>query len=395
MFLDFFFLLRSSGISVSPTSFLRLNLALSSGLVISIEDFYTVARSILVKSERFFDLYDQVFAHYFDGKELPDFEGEMIDEMAKELLDAWLADSSQISKLLGVDENSLKQYSPDELLDYFKARLKEQQKRHQGGNKWIGTGGTSPVGHSGFHPGGMRVGGGSRGRSAVKVAMERRFKDYSSEGVLTGSMMKEALKRLKNMLPAGPMDRIDIEKSIYQTMRNGGEIEIIFSRSLKDKLKLVLLIDNGGWSMDPFVGVVQQLFGHAHNHFKQIDTYFFHNTVYERVWEDPQRLKRPVLVNDLLKRDREHRVFIVGDASMAPYELMTPGGNISIHESTYTTSIEQWGRMTKQFPHMVWLNPVPKKMWRYTQTIGVINQLIPMYELSLDGLEQAITYLNS
>ena len=263
MFTSFFYLLRQVGIPVSPTSFLRLQKALGKGLITSIDDFYTAARAILVKSERYFDLYDQVFAHHFKGAELKDPEEFELDQVARAMLEEWLKDPKGMADALGMDENELSKLSPEELLQYFLDRLKEQTEEHHGGKKWIGTGGTSPVGHSGYHPGGMRVGGVSRNKSAVKVAMDRRYRDYSQEGPLTQAQMGEALKRLRNMIPSGPMDQVDVDATIYQTMKNAGEIEIVFSRSLKDRLKVILAIDNGGWSMDPYISVVQTLFNYA------------------------------------------------------------------------------------------------------------------------------------
>ncbi|MBW1822137.1 MAG: hypothetical protein JRI92_10330, partial [Deltaproteobacteria bacterium] len=222
MFIDFFYILKEAGIPVSPTSFLTFHKALNIGLVNSLEDFYTSARAILVKSERYFDLFDQVFAHHFHGVELPDFDGIELDEIARAMLDEWLKNPKVLADALGMDESELSKLSPEELIEYFKKRLKEQTEAHNGGAKWIGTGGTSPVGHSGNHPGGMRVGGVSRNKSAIKVAMDRRYKDYSLEGPLTQSMVGEALKRLRNMVPSGPKDRINIDDTIYQTMKNGG-----------------------------------------------------------------------------------------------------------------------------------------------------------------------------
>jgi len=231
------------GIPVSPTSFLRLQKALGQGLITSIDDFYTAARTILVKSERYFDLYDQVFAHHFEGTELKEPEEFELSEIASAMLQEWLKDPKGLADALGIDEAALKKLSPDELLQYFLDRLKEQTEEHHGGNKWIGTGGTSPVGHSGYHPGGMRVGGISRNKSAVKVAMDRRYRDYSLEGPLTQAQIGEALKKLRNLVPAGPKDVINIDKTIYQTMKNAGEIEIVFDRSLKDRRKIILAID--------------------------------------------------------------------------------------------------------------------------------------------------------
>ncbi|MFQ5486101.1 MAG: VWA domain-containing protein [Desulfobacterales bacterium] len=395
MFIDFFYKLKDAGIPVTPTSFLTLQKALSKGLIGSLEDFYTSSRAILVKSERYFDLYDQVFAHHFQGAEMPDSDRFEISEMAKTLLEEWLKNPEAVAMAFGIDESELNQLSPAELIDYFKKRLEEQKKRHTGGRKWIGTEGTSPVGHSGYHPGGMRVGGVSRNKSAVKVAMDRRYKDYSLAGPLTSAMMGEALKRLRNMIPVGPKDQVNIDDTIYQTMKNGGEIEIVFDRRLKDRLKVVLAVDNGGWSMDPYISVVQTLFDYAKDQFKDLKTYFFHNTIYDNIWADPARYKKPQPVDDLVRFDPETRLILVGDASMAPYELMANDGSIHIEERSRKPSVERLKFLVKTFPHSVWLNPISSKMWGHTHTISVISQIIPMYELSLDGLEKAIPFLMS
>ena len=393
MFIDFFYKLKDLGIPVSPTSFLTLHKALSKGLISSVDDFYTSARTILVKSERYFDLFDQIFAHHFQGAELPDYEGIEFDDIAKAMLEEWLRDPKTIADALGADESELSKMTPDELIEYFKKRLKDQTERHDGGGKWIGTGGTSPVGHSGYHPGGMRVGGVSRNKSAVKVAMERRYKDYSLNGPLTQAMVGEALKRLRNLVPAGPKDQVNIDASIYQTLKNAGEIEIVFDRRLKDRLKIILAIDNGGWSMDPYISVVQTLFDYARGQFKELNTYFFHNTVYDTVWEDPRRYSKPQKVDEFVRFDPETRLIMVGDASMAPYELMASDGSIYVQERSGKPSIERLRLLSETFPHCVWLNPVSSGMWNYTRSITMIRQIFPMFELSIDGLEGAISHL--
>jgi len=393
MFIDFFYTLKDQGIPVSPTSFLTLHRALKSGLVRTLNDFYTASRTILVKSERYFDLYDQVFAHHFQGAYLPEPDEAILDDIARAMLEEWLRDPKTLADAMGIDESELNKLSPEELIEYFKERLKDQDGRHDGGSKWIGTGGTSPVGHSGYHPGGMRVGGVSRNKSAVKVAMERRYKDYSQQGPLTQAMIGEALKRLRNMIPSGPQDQVNVDETIYRTMKNGGEIEIVCSRSLKDRLKVILAIDNGGWSMDPYIPVVQTLFDYARAQFKDVKTFFFHNTVYDALWEDPTRVKKPVRVTEFSRFDPETRLIFVGDASMAPYELMATDGSIYMQERSGKPSIDQLKTLAETFPHNVWLNPVPNRMRSYTHTINAISQIFPMYPLSLDGLEQAITKL--
>lgn len=393
MFIDFFYLLRQVGIPVSPTSFLRLQKALGMGLITSLDDFYTAARSVLVKSERYFDLYDQVFAHHFKGAELKEPDEFELTEVAAAMLQEWLKDPKGFADALGIDPESLSKLSPDALLQYFLDRLKEQKGEHHGGSKWIGTGGTSPVGHSGYHPGGMRVGGVSRNKSAVKVAMDRRYRDYSQEGPLTQAQIGEALKKLRNMIPVGPKDQVNIDETIYQTMKNAGEIEIVFERSLKDRLKVILAVDNGGWSMDPYVGVVQTLFNHSRAQFKELKTFFFHNTIYDNLWEDPPRFKKPVKVDELTRLDPETRFVIVGDASMAPYELMATDGSIHIEERSMKPSYERLRSIAETFPHSVWLNPKLADEWPYTRTIGMIREIFPMFELTIDGLDSAVSHL--
>ena len=395
MFTEFFYTLRKVGIPVSPTAFLRLQKALAIGLVNSIDDFYTAARAILVKSERYFDLYDQVFAHHFEGAELKDPTELELNEVAKTLLQEWLRDPEGLAQALGVDEKELAKLTPEELIKYFLDRLKEQTEAHHGGSKWIGTHGTSPVGHSGYHPGGMRVGGVSRNKSAVKVAMDRRYKDYSQEGPLTEAQMGEALKRLRNMVPVGAKDQVNIDETIYQTMKNAGEIEIVFDRSLKDRLKVILAIDNGGWSMDPYIEIVQTLFNYARAQFKDLKTFFFHNTIYDMLWEDPPRRAKPHAVEELVRLDPDTRFIIVGDASMAPYELMATDGSIHLEERSGKPSHERLKFIAKNFRYSAWLNPKLEMEWPYTRTIGIIREIFPMYELTLDGLDKAVKYMMS
>lgn len=393
MFIDFFYSLKNSGIPVSPTSFLTLQKALHMGLINSVDEFYTSARSILIKSERYFDTYDQVFAHRFEGAAIPDGEGVELDEVTRAMLAEWLKDPQALAQALDMDESELSLLTPEELIEYFKARLQDQKGRHYGGATWIGTGGTSPVGHSGHHSGGMRVGGVSGSKSAVKVALERRYKDYSRQGPLTQGMIGEALKRLRNMIPVGPLDQLNIDETIYQTTKNGGEIDIVFSRRLKNRLKVILAIDNGGWSMDPFIPIVQTLFDYARDQFKDLKTFYFHNTVYDALWEDPTRAHKPQMVRDFAAFDSETRLIMLGDASMAPYELTAADGSIYITERSGKPSIEQLKFLAQAFPHCVWLNPVSSQTWDYTRTINTIRQIFPMFELTLDGLEAAVKQL--
>ncbi len=395
MFVDFFYFLKKVGIPVSPTSFLRLQKALGMGLVNSLDDFYIAARTVLVKSERYFDLYDQAFAHHFRGVEFKEGDEFELDELARALLEQWLKKPEDVAQALGVDEEELKKLTPEELLQYFLDRLKEQTEAHHGGDKWIGTSGTSPVGHSGTHPGGMRVGGTGGGKSAVKVALDRRYRDYSQEGPLTQSQVGEALKRLRHMIPVGPRDTVNIDKTIYETMKNAGEIEIIFDQSLKNRLKVILAIDNGGWSMDPYVDLVQTLFNYARDQFKDLKTFFFHNTIYDYLWEDAPRRAKPLATDHLIRLDPETRFIIVGDASMAPYELLGNDGYIYVGERSGRPSYERLKFIADTFTRAIWINPVLEKDWSYTRTINQIREIFPMFELTLDGLEKAVTHMMS
>jgi len=395
MFTEFFYLLRDKGLPLSPTGFLRLQEALHEGLIGSLDDFYSLSRALMIKSERYFDLYDRIFAHYFKGAELSEELTAEIELAIKAMLDEWLQDPKRVAEFLGIDEKTLAKLTPEELEEYFRERLKEQTERHDGGNRWIGTGGTSPVGHSGYHPGGMRVGGSSMGKSAVKVALDRRYKDYTQDTMLGPAQISDALKRLKHLQPSGPKDKLNIDKTIYETMKNAGEIEIVFDRSLKDKLKVILMIDNGGFSMDPYINVVQVLFNHARNQFKDLKIFYFHNTIYTRVWEDSSRQYKPVYLEDFSRYDPQTRLIIVGDASMAPFELFSRNGSIYYGTQSGDPSIKKLEYLAKTFKHSVWLNPKYASTWPHTATVEAIGEIFPMFEITLDGLEKAVKHLAS
>jgi len=396
MFTDFFYTLRRAGIPATPTAFLRLQQAMENGLIASIDDFYVAARAIMIKSERYFDLYDRIFAKHFYGVEMGDDWEEELEATIRSILEEWLQDPKELAEMLGIDPDTIKDMDPEELVKYFLDRLKEQTERHDGGDKWIGTGGTSPVGHSGYHPGGMRVGGSSRSKSAIKVALERRYRDYTQDTRLTTSQVGEALRRLKHMVPAGPKDLIDIDETITQTVKNAGEIDIVFTRSLRDRLKVILLIDNGGWSMDPYVDLVQTLFNYAQAQFKNLKIFYFHNCIYDRVWEDPQRHLKPFPTSDFPRFDPEYRIIFVGDAAMAPYELEHPRGCINYNEKQTRPSIEWLRFLAQTFRHTAWLNPMvvyTKDYFQGSYTQREISSIIPMFPLSLEGLEQAVAHL--
>ena len=393
MFFAFFLKLRDYGIPVSLKSFMNLQKALNLGLITNVYQLYVTARSLLVKSERYFDLYDKLFLACFEGADEPIPDGIFISDEMNALLEKWLDNPAEAAKELELNELELRKMNPDELLEYFRERLSDQSERHDFGTKWIGTAGTSPTGHSGYHPSGMRVGGASSRQQALKVADERRYRDYSADGPITESTMMEALKYLRNMVPHGPRDRVDIDATIVNTMKNAGEIEIIFRQSLKDRLKVALAIDNGGISMDPYVGIVKKLFDHANSFFKDIKVYYFHNTIYDSLWTDPERRRNRVSINDFIKQDPETRLIIVGDASMSPYELLYRGGIISIEKRNEAPGLFYLKQLQKSFKHTAWLNPVPDYLWEYTNSIGIINEIFPMFDISLAGLEKAVSHL--
>ena len=398
MFEAFFYQLRDHGVPVSPTSFLRLQQALGEGLVNDLNDFYVVARAIMVKRARHFDLYDRLFAHHFQGKEFSGPDARALDEELRRTLMEWLKEPEFLASLPDDERERVKGMSPDELLQYFMDRLADQTEEHHGGNRWIGTGGRSPVGHSGFHPGGMRVGGSSRNQSAIKVAMDRRYIDYSQDSVLSARQLGEALKAVRDLAPVGPRDALNIDDTIYETVRKGGEIELVFDRRLKDKLNVFLLMDNGGWSMQAHVERTRALFSQARDTFRQLRTFFFHNCIYERVFEDPQRHLKPVDLEEILRADENTRIIIVGDASMAPYELLHVHGAIDWMTSM---SQKQSGRdclrqLADRFPHAVWVNPITAPHWGYTSgryTIRQIRDIFPMVDLTLPGIEKAVQLL--
>jgi len=396
MFEGFFYRLRGRGVPVTPTSFLRLQQALAEGLITGLDDFYVVARSILIKRERHFDIYDKVFANYFEGKPIDE---NFLATLAADLqatLREWLDNPLLSPQLTAAERAKLKAMTPEELEQYFLDRLREQTERHEGGNRWIGTGGTSPVGHSGVHPGGMRIGGRSGQHSAIKVAMERRYIDYSEKSPLSIHQLGDALRALKHLAPVGPKDELNIDQTIYETVRQGGEIELVFDRRMRDKLKVFLFIDNGGWSMTPYVHMTRALFYQAESVFKRLRTFFFHNCIYNTVYEDPHRMFKPIKLLDLLREKPDVRVIILGDASMAPYELIHPRGAIDPTTQQSKSGLHVLTELRDHFTHSVWVNPISADHWDYTDgahTISMIRELFPMVDLSLGGIEKAVDIL--
>ncbi len=388
MFTDFFFLLRDKGVPVTITEWLTLMEALSKGAVTpDINHFYYIARSILIKNEAYYDHFDEAFLEYFAEVKAP--------EKIKDEVWEWLknpANKIEIPKEL-IEE--FKQMDLEELRKEFERRLKEQKERHDGGNKWIGTGGTSPFGHSGYHPGGIRVGGESMHRSASQVAAERRFRNYRHDIVLDTRQIKVALRKIRQFARIGPKDELNLDKTIEKTCKNAGELELVWERRRKNNVKLLLLMDVGG-SMDPYAHLVNRLFSAAHSstHFKEFKYYYFHNCIYEYLFVDMERketIPTPYLFQNYGK---EFRLIIVGDAAMHPWELLVPGGAIDYYHHNEEAGIEWLKRIREHFPYSVWLNPEPEIYWT-SETTRIIRRIFPMYELTVEGIEESTKKLMS
>ncbi len=386
MFLAFFYALRALKIPVGTQEWLYLMEALSKDLhESSLTRFYYLARSILVKSEALYDLFDQTFLMCFGER-----EGDV--DIKKELLD-WLnrfVDPSQRPELPpGAELLDL-----EELRRRFLERLKEQLEQHHGGNYWIGTGGTSPFGHSGAHPSGIRIGGPGGGRSAVKIAEERRFENYRNDRILDTRQLNVALKRLRRLDRVGVQEELNIDKTIDKTCQNAGEIELVIEPPKKNQTELLLLMDVGG-SMDPYARLCENLFSAANaaTHFKAFHHFYFHNCVYSKVYTDMAQ-RKTIPTEELFRRFREtFNVIFVGDACMSPYELFSVGGMIDFFEHNDTPGIEWLQRIRKHYSRSVWLNPEPERTWAYHPTIQAIGKIFRMYPLSVEGLTGAVDQL--
>jgi len=397
MFLDFFYKLRSLNAPVSTREYLDLLNVLDSyskkNETISPERFYQIARSILIKDVKYYDAYDLAFSECFSGL--------VSDDDFKSKLNDWLQNA--LEKELSEERKANAMNLPsEELMKELQKRIDEQKERHDGGNKWIGTGGTSAFGHSGFNPNGIRVGGEGINKSALAVAGRREFKDYRTDEILNIRQIKVALKKLRSLKESGRKE-LNIEKSIKATCNNAGEIEIIETKSRKNNLKLVLLMDIGG-SMTPHSNRVSQLFSAAHqtNHFKEFKHYYFHNIFYDDLYHHANL--HPDEITDFQKLKSIHnsdtRFIIVGDAYMAPYELFQMTGSmrefyysfIKDNKKSNLTGMDRVEVLKKLYAKTVWLNPEPKKLWS-APTIKAIKEVIPMFELSIDGLSEAIKEL--
>ncbi len=390
MLIDFFFSLRHAKLPVSVKEYLTMLEALRAQVISpSIDEFYYLSRMTLVKDEKHFDKFDQTFAAYFKGVEsLVDWKSDIPLDWLQKTLERELSpeEKAKIEAMGGLDK----------LMERLKQLLEEQKEKHEGGNKWIGTGGTSPFGHGGYNPEGIRIGGPSKGnRTAIKVWEARAYKDYDDQVELGTRNIKVALRRLRRFAREGADTELDLDDTIHSTAANAGLLDIKLRPERHNKVKVLMLMDVGG-SMDDHIKRVEELFSATKTEFKHLEYYYFHNCLYDYVWKNNRRRHAEKLATwDLLhKYTPDYKIIFVGDATMSPYEILQPGGSV---EYNNTEAGAVWlNRMTEQFPHFVWLNPEPEGLWQYRQSITVINQLMKgrMYPVTLAGLEQAMKVLS-
>jgi uncharacterized protein with von Willebrand factor type A (vWA) domain len=390
MLVKFFFLLRKTGVPVSITELLTLLEALKAGLGdLSAERFYYLARTCLVKDERFYDRYDRAFATHFKGVE------DLFSALQRELPADWLEkltvrefsdeEKAQIEALGGWDK----------LMETLKKRLEEQKERHQGGNKWIGTAGTSPYGAYGFNPEGVRIGqDGGRNRSAVKVWDKREFANLDDKVELGTRNIKVALRRLRRFARQGVPDELALADTIDATARSGGWLDIKMQAERRNAIKILLLLDIGG-SMDDHVKTCEELFSAAKSEFKHLEHFYFHNFIYEALWKDNRRrFNEHTTTTEIIRTyGPDYKLIFVGDATMSPYEITHAGGSVE-HWNAEPGSV--WlDRLIKHYPKFAWINPQPQSRWRQTASIDMTREMLEgrMYPLTLAGLDQCIDAL--
>jgi uncharacterized protein with von Willebrand factor type A (vWA) domain len=394
LFLEFFYLLRAKGLSVTLNEWLTLIEAMDKGLAgSSLTGFYHLCKSILVKSETEFDKFDAVFAAYFRGISTPE---DLPDEFWK-----WLNEDVRVRDIN--DKTVMDDFllELDELLKRFQERMEEQKERHDGGNYWIGTGGTSTMGHSGYNERGIRAGGEGRHKSAVQVAGERHFKDFRQDTILDIRQFQVAFRKLRQYSSRMEGDRtvLDIDQTVDETCESGGMLKIVYDKPRKNTVKLLLLIDSDG-SMMPYSQLCNRLFQAASksNHFKDLKVYYFHNCIYDYLYTTPVcRREEWVDTNWVLGNlDSEYKVIFVGDAAMAPFELFRRGGNNVIGLFNEEPGIDWLNKFKKRYKKQIWLNPIEAKYWENLygrETLHEIAEIFPMFELTLDGLERGIKKL--
>ncbi len=394
MLIDFFYTLKAAKLPVSVKEYLGLLEALKADVVgprnpqaCSMDDFYFLSRAILIKDEKHYDKFDRAFAAYFKGV-------EMVADFNQQVPADWLR--QELERLLSDEQKAqAPKMGWDELMETLQKRLEEQKKRHEGGSKWIGTGGTSPFGNGGFNQQGVRIGGSGRNKSAVKVWEQRAYRDYDDTQELGTRNIKVALRRLRKFAREGHDLELDLPDTIRATAANAGYLDIKMVPERHNNVKVLLLMDVGG-TMDEHVARVEELFSATKTEFKHMEFYYFHNCVYDFMWKNNRRRyaeKFPTW--DIIRKyNKDYKLIFVGDATMSPYEILQPGGSVEYHNEE--AGLEWLGRLTQAFPKFVWINPEPQGIWQYRQSIGIIAQLMSqrMFPLTLRGLEEAMRLLS-
>ncbi|MDP3373393.1 MAG: VWA domain-containing protein [Hydrogenophaga sp.] len=394
MLIDFFYTLRAAKLPVSVKEYLTLLEAMQADVVgprnpdaCSMDDFYYLARTALVKDEKHFDKFDRAFAAYFKGV-------EMIADFTKPIPADWLR--QEMERILSDEQKTnAPKMDWDELMETLKKRLEEQKERHEGGSKWIGTGGTSPFGHGGSNPQGIRIGGKGRNKTAVKVWDQRAYRDYDDTQELGTRNIKVALRRLRKFAREGNDLELDLPDTIRSTAANAGWLDIKMIPERHNNVKVLLLMDVGG-TMDDHIQRVEELFSAVKSEFKHLEFYYFHNCVYDYMWKNNRRRyaeKFPTW--DILRKyNKDYKLIFVGDATMSPYEILQPGGSVEYNNEE--AGAEWLQRLTHTFPKFAWINPEPQGVWQYRQSISVIQQLMGqrMYPLTIKGLEDAMRMLS-
>jgi uncharacterized protein with von Willebrand factor type A (vWA) domain len=388
MLIDFFFTLKDAKIPVSIKEFLTLLEAMAQDVIApSMDDFYYLARLTLVKDEAHFDKFDQAFAHYFKGIDAA------FDNNAAIPLD-WLI--KRMERELSAEQKAqLEKFGYDKLMERLNQLLKEQKERHEGGGKWIGTGGTSPFGNGGANPEGIRIGGTGGNRSAVKVWEQRSYRDYDAERELGTRNIKVALRRLRKFAREGAEEELALDATIRATASNAGYLDIKMQPERKNKIKVLMLLDVGG-TMDDHIERTEELFSAAKTEFKNMEFFYFHNCVYEYLWKNNRRrnAERFPTWDILRKYPPDTKLIFVGDATMSPYEILQPGGSVEYNNEE--AGAEWLARFCHAFPKFTWLNPEPEASWQYRQSIAIIKQIMNnrMFPLTIEGLERAMRLLS-
>jgi uncharacterized protein with von Willebrand factor type A (vWA) domain len=388
MLIDFFYTLRDARVPVTIREFLTLLEALQKDVIApSLDEFYWLARLTLVKDEAHFDKFDRAFGAYFKGIEA------VFDTKADIPLD-WLV--KRLQRELTPDQIAqIEKLGYDKLMERLNQLLKEQNERHEGGSKWIGTGGTSPFGNGGVNPEGIRIGGKGGNRSAVKVWDQRAYRDYDGERELGIRNIKVALRRLRRFARQGAAEEFALEDTIRATASNAGYLDIRMQPERKNRIKVLMLLDVGG-TMDDHIERTEELFSAAKSEFKNMEFYYFHNCVYDYLWKNNRRRHAERFPTwDLLRKyPPDTRLIFVGDATMSPYEILQPGGSVEYNNEE--AGAEWLARFCHAFPKFAWLNPEPERLWQYRQSISVIRQIVNnrMFPVTIDGLERAMRALS-